>query len=282
MRLFGKPWVRRLLWRARAAEMRAGLHLPQMRLLWRLRVRRDVHESAFWLFRHLPPGGLFVDGGANIGQSAVSFRVANPACSVLSLEPNPWLELDLAFVGRILGDGFEYRILGIGSESSQETLYVPFVHDKPVAGEATLHPERLYSVPTRNRIRGFTGFEDFIVRPVATTIVRLDDLALSPVVVKLDLQGHELGALKGMAVTLRDCSPLLMLENNPQMAECVRYLAGFGYTPFTYEERRHRVVAGINRPFLHAFFLSQEHKGRLGRAGIIVDEVRGESVRWRS
>jgi hypothetical protein len=54
------------------------------------------------MFAHWPEDGLFLDVGANVGQSAMSFRIFNRQARILSIEPNPDLEPDLRIV-RLVG-----------------------------------------------------------------------------------------------------------------------------------------------------------------------------------
>ena len=62
---------------------------------------RRAHEPEFEMFRYLghQPGRVFLDIGANTGQSAMSFRIYDARTRIVSLEPNPALAPELEFVG---------------------------------------------------------------------------------------------------------------------------------------------------------------------------------------
>jgi Methyltransferase FkbM domain len=49
-------------------------------------------------------------------------------------------------------------------------------------------------------------------KPIEVEVRRLDDLALDPTFVKLDVQGHEHPALVGMAKTLERYGPPVLIE----------------------------------------------------------------------
>src|SRR5689334_3352621 len=53
--------------------------------------------------------GLFLDIGANIGRSAMTFRLLRPAAPILSIEPNPLLARDMSLLKRLLPH-FDYRL----------------------------------------------------------------------------------------------------------------------------------------------------------------------------
>ena len=96
---------------------------------WRLRRRFRqgiAHERDFLFFRHFEGSDrLFVDIGANLGQSALSFRLANRTCPILSFEPNPDMEHALCEVKRLLGDLFNFRMHGLGAATEAKREMAP-------------------------------------------------------------------------------------------------------------------------------------------------------------
>ena len=258
---------RRTGWLVRKALASAGLAgaATRMRLAaayW----ARVPHDPDFRFFARLDGApGLFVDGGANCGQSALSFRLFNRTFRVLSFEPNPLLERALAWTGRVLGPSFAYRMVGLASTTVERVLYVPIVDGVPITGEATFDERLLRDEPgTRRRIAAFAGTDALDVLRVPSRVVRLDDLELSPGAIKLDVQGEEIDALRGMLGTIARSRPVIMLENNLWIAEIRDVLREHGYRDFVYDPATDRVVEpGAARGTVNVFFLTERHRERL-------------------
>lgn len=192
------------------------------------------HDPDYRGFRSLAagrPAGLFLDLGANRGHSARGFAKLVPGWDVLSVEPNPLHEPSLRRLAQ-KDPRFRYRMAAIDGTSGQErTLYVPFFRGIPLhsAAAITLAEARggiELSFPGQaSRIR----YVEF--KTLTTTI---DDLGVVPQIVKFDIQGAELDALKGATHTLTVSSPDLLVEITFAEGSLIDYLAPFGYRPYVY------------------------------------------------
>jgi FkbM family methyltransferase len=235
--------------------------LERGRLIARM-MRELPHEVDFEFFGHFDgQDGLFVDIGANIGQSAISFRIFNRSYRVLSFEPNPMLEPDLRFTKMLLGRGFEYRMHGIGDRNGAATFFYPEVDGIALTQEGSVVPEELGDDPVfRSRLRATTGRENFTRRELRLQIERLDDQEVRPDIIKIDVQGAEAKAVLGMEETLKRSRPLLMIENGPGMKEVAQLLEGRGYgAPWYYHPPRGRLLpAAPDDQHLNLFFIPSE------------------------
>jgi FkbM family methyltransferase len=205
-------------------------------LTYRLRVPHDPDFAFFRNFRGRE--GLLVDVGANTGQSARSVRIFNRSLEVLSFEPNRLLEPELQATRRLLGPGFDYRMVGLGRREQTITLYCPMAGDTPLTPWATADRAAL----ERNRVH--------IEREVGTTINvssvpieirRFDDLGLHPLAVKIDVEGLELEVLQGMRETLQHDEPILMIECSANTPEVAALLSTFGYHTYEYNPRANTI-----------------------------------------
>lgn len=153
----------------------------------------------------LGPGDAFIDVGANHGSfSIVASRLVGPEGAVVAVEPQPRLA---GLVERSLAEnapGTDRRVLpfALADEPGTLCLHVP----PGSSGSATL----LSDVPEA------AGWEAYEV-PVR----RLDDVvdpASLPgrLVMKLDVEGAEVGVLRGGLGLLRARRPALLLEINPR------------------------------------------------------------------
>ena len=138
--------------------------------------------------------GTVVDGGANAGQFARASAETWPQAQVYSFEPLPALAATLRQNLRDLVPRVHIEEVALGASAGMVTFY-----------------ETPYSLQSSVLKPIGTAYEKIEVRQV-----RLDDLLgettlAQPVLLKLDLQGYELEALKG-AVGLLEKTDAILLE----------------------------------------------------------------------
>ncbi len=96
---------------------------------------------------------------------------------------------------------------------------------------------------------------DFELVHVDVDVIALDDLDLSPSIVKIDVEGFELSVLRGLERTIARCRPLLLLETPPDVFAVAEHLAGWGYQPYRWNDRA-RVMEPHRPPSTNVFFLT--------------------------
>jgi FkbM family methyltransferase len=196
------------------------------------------HEEDYHGFTQLAGGrrsGLFLDLGANRGHSARGFAKLVPGWDVLSVEPNPLHEPALKRMSE-RNSRFRYRMAAVDATTGSEvTLYMPVYRRMPLhsAAALTLAEAQAGAEVTFPR-------QARVIRYTQTTVrtVTIDDLGVTPQIIKFDIQGKELDALRGAARTLADSSPDLLVEVNLGAARLIEYLAGIGYAPYLYDRSR--------------------------------------------
>jgi FkbM family methyltransferase len=203
-----------------------------VRLLGRYLIRRP-HEPEFYALRRWKSRtGLFLDVGANMGQSALSFRIVNRHAPILSIEPNPALASHLRLVKRLI-PRYEYLCCAAGAEDGEATLYVPVWHGAPRTGFGSL---------LRNFAERGSGPSESAVAESTVPIRKLDELELEADFVKLDVEGGEAEALRGLVRTLERCRPILLVEANDRFAEVEAVLVPLAYRPYSYDVLGDRLV----------------------------------------
>jgi FkbM family methyltransferase len=242
--------------RAKVSLMRAPLlfELARRSVLLGRFLARKPHDPDFAAFGQLPLGsGIFLDVGANAGLSALSFRIFDKRTPVVSIEANPHHGRDLNWLRRWL-EPFEYRLVAAGDEPGELTLHVPFFRSIPLTGEASAaeHRDEDLAWWTRKHL-GTSDSSLLRIESVRVPAVPLDDLALDPAVVKIDVEGHELAVLRGLDATLRRCHPIILIEVSANYDEIVQQLAPYGYGSHYYDRATGRLVPG--RGVVNAFFL---------------------------
>ena len=246
----------KLMSRVRVAlASRPALYLGGRRVMELLRfAARRPHERDFAVFGLFPERtGLFLDVGANSGASALSFRLFNKRSPILSIEANPAHERSLDQVGKLIR-GFEYKLTAAGAEPGEITLWVPYYGDTPLTGEASVDRHSAED-PYWRAEHGAEG--KVSVRPITVPVMRLDDLALQPDFVKIDVEGAESAVIEGLDETLRRSRPVMLIETGHDTA-VAEQLAGLGYRSFVFDADTRTLSAWPGGDVQNLIFLPEE------------------------
>ncbi len=188
-----------------------------------------LHDRDFALVGRLPvrADDLFIDVGANRGQSILSLKRVRPDAAIVSFEPNPamfrWLEA--RFGGRA---GVRLVNVGLGRRAEWRTLYTPRYGGFAYDGLATFSAEAARAYLSPETLYGFDP-DRLTVEEAECETRTLDSFDLKPTFIKIDVEGLEHEVLAGGAFTLIANEPVLMVErfhDNPTLAPM---LASLGY-----------------------------------------------------
>ncbi len=173
-------------------------------MIFQLACDQGIYEAALsrLLSKTIRAGTMYMDVGANIGLLSVPVLATRPDCRVISIEASP---STLQYLRRTHATS-EY--------TARWTIVGKGVAD--ICGEATFYQ----SIPERGAMDGFrdTG-RSGEMRPVSVSVTTIDTIweklgypEIS--VIKLDIEGGEMAALKGAKQCLRANRPLVFLEWN--------------------------------------------------------------------
>ena len=221
--------------------------LPLLRIPKRLfqhysrKLRRIPHDNDFNALRHIPAlkSDLFLDIGANHGQSIASIRLFRPTVKLIAFEPNPTLAAKL---GKQLptDPNLEIRPFGLSSENGRFDLHVPVYNGWVYDGLASMHREEAQNWINPSTIYRFRPAL-LTLQSLSCAVQTLDAQNLSPTFLKIDVQGFEFEVVSGGLETIRRCNPIIMLED-------------FGPSPLSklIAELGYRVCAFENGGFVEA------------------------------
>ncbi|MDE1174126.1 MAG: FkbM family methyltransferase [Parvibaculaceae bacterium] len=178
-------------------------------------------ETSYWeptvqmpIRDYVRPGDVVFDVGANAGAlSMLMSRLVGPKGIVCSFEASP----------RII-DKTVYNLTTAGC-SNAHVYYRAVYHTSNEI--VTLYPGTHLNDSIYNDL-GAEGGAKYEVETLA-----LDDFIeatnLVPKLIKMDIEGAELDALKGMARLFEYSKPILILEGSPSDMRCHEYLTSKGY-----------------------------------------------------
>lgn len=218
-----------------------------------------IYDRDLLFVRQLAAHPLLIDVGANAGQSALCMAMLRADARIVSFEANARNVRDLAFVRRILGDRYSYHHIGLSDRNGSATLHVPVVGRTPVPGESSFLSQ--FDSSTEDRIGRITS-----VVAQRVSLRTLDSFQLRPAFVKIDVQGHELEVLRGMAATLVGCRPVLLLEMSFQFPDIREYLRTLDYVLCQYDHASGGLIPCERPEGINYFAAPHEHHALAGRA----------------
>lgn len=189
-------------------------------------------ERDFRALRLFPdqPDALYLDVGANRGQSTDAILMTTRRSRIQLFEPNPllWEKLERQYAGnpRVV-----IHKVGLGDAPSDQVLHIPFYKQWMFDGLSSFDEAKARNW-LKGRIFGFRD-EDLTVRKVPCHIRTLDDFQLDPFFLKLDIQGYEYQALRGAEATIRRSEPIVLLESPSD--EIFAFLKRCGYQHYAFK-----------------------------------------------
>jgi hypothetical protein len=145
-------------------------------------------------------------------------------------------------------------MVGAAEESCRKTLYVPMLGSYELPAESSLSRDDAMAVLNRLEAEGANASQ-LSLKEVAVDLRRIDDLELEPSFVKIDVEGAELGVLRGMRETIARSHPALMIERSERFQQAAELLGAEGYAPFAYDPETRRFSEYQGQQTVNVFFL---------------------------
>lgn len=181
----------------------------------------------------LQPGDCVMDIGANLGALTMPFAVqVGEKGSVFAFEPQP-LVARLLVANCAMNFFNQVQVINAAVGEARSTLTLPIMN---------YNADSNYGAADMRRLEELSATTDNVV---TVDIVALDDLFstdptnpnkpyIRPKLMKIDVEGMELGVLKGGAKLIAANKPILFVEcDRPDTApELISYIREIGYTPY--------------------------------------------------
>jgi len=208
------------------------------------------HDFRVIKFLKTHPGEVLCDIGCNRGQSIESFLIFNRDCQIIAFEPNP-ITFEKARAKYEGNSQITIHNVGLSAERSRQTLFIPKYRATYFDELASFDSVSARSWFSGDRIIGF-DHRLVLLAEFPCELTTFDDYALSPIFIKIDVQGYETKVLQGAWSTLTRVKPILLIENDEHSsAETVSGLLGsIGYQPHRFDgEKLHRNEFGSPNTF---------------------------------
>jgi len=204
-------------------------------------VDERIAEHGYWetelsreLIKYLQKGSVFLDVGANIGyHSLFAASFLKGSGKVYSFEP-------ISYLCKQLQDSIALNII----ENIEVCNFGVAEND----GEAVIHM-RAENIGASTLLT-FPKIEKFDIKDTEKVAIKKLDSFLGEDakvdVIKIDVEGYELEALRGAASILRNNHPVIFMEFSPVVyvqdyaskpLELIGFLKGFGYSFFSLDEK---------------------------------------------
>jgi FkbM family methyltransferase len=238
---------------------------------WHHRSQTEPHEEDFAIFRHLAGRNeCFVDLGANIGNSVVSFRLLNPEAPIVSFEPAFWLEPALRYLQKH-DPALTYHMVGLGERPARVPFYIPALDRRPDFYLASMVWTR-FEEPRLTHVKELMHAQPgqhFAVCEVEVEVGRLDDYRLAPTIIKVDVEDWEPEALHGSAETVAAHRPLVLVEGANRRPEIVTFFREQRYQFCVREGDQLRAADGPTAAS-NGFYVAAERSAEYRNRGLLV------------
>ncbi len=171
-----------------------------------------VHEPDFNAFKLICEDRpqLFLDIGANVGMSALSFFTLKPNSQVISFEPNP---INYPYLDRLSNkfENFQYMKVGLGDKPGVIDFYYPVYNGREMTALGSYDYQKAQSWLNEDTIYFFDA-DKLKVKKITVNVKTLDSFQLQPEFIKIDVEGFEYQVLLGSKETIKNNRPILLIE----------------------------------------------------------------------
>ena len=165
------------------------------------------------------PGAVFLDIGANIGAYGITMAAQDHIAQVHAFEPNPDCAVELRKNAELNSLSHKFVVSQLALSDAEGTA--DFARTTTYGGDAGLRHTHLFA----DRIQQVTKVQ-------TRTLDAYWSERTGPIVIKIDVEGHEHCVIEGAKQVLERCTGCLQVEihdQNPSKADTLALLADLGW-----------------------------------------------------
>jgi FkbM family methyltransferase len=205
---------------------------------WVIKYLGILPEDDFYLVAHFTPepNEVFIDVGANRGDMTLCL-LQNKELSnkIIAFEPNGSIFKHTANRTFVRANPrINLLNVGLGNSEGTLTLFTPQYRNWVFDGLSSFSFESASDWLKNGMWRYNENLQT--IQKHECVVKRLDSYNFKPYFIKIDVEGFEFEVLKGAEFTIRNHSPLLLVEDITQ--EIKDWLGAFGYRFFGFDKNR--------------------------------------------
>jgi Methyltransferase FkbM domain len=135
-------------------------------------------------------------------------------------------------------------------------MYVPVYRNLPLSGEASFYRDQAIGNYWVLEQVGVRSTDAVRLIELQVEVKRLDDLALRPAFIKIDVQGFESKVVAGLRRTIMVSRPVLLLERSGCDDALHGQLADIGYAAYVYRPAQNTFEPYRDQSAQNLFFLT--------------------------
>ena len=181
-------------------------------------------EDGFEILKYVSPVDSdfpALDIGSNDGTSIQIMRHFIPNIKIVAFDP--------VIEPRVKPYGLTFWNVGVSSKKTKTKIFVPRIRGQLLSQYSSIDRLNVFSEISKDFgiNQGDVTLEERTIETIA-----IDSLDLEPFFIKIDIEGHELEALKGMRQTITKFRPIVLSEVSTQMAwdQIDAWLNSVGYS----------------------------------------------------
>lgn len=200
------------------------------------KLRRQPHDPDFNALKFIRDDipGCYIDVGANQGQSIESIRLFRPRAQIHAFEANPILAEKLLKRYSMQGN-IQVIPYGLSDCEQTSTLHLPIYKKFQYDGLASFDKDSAVNWLSADTVYWFSP-KDLHIEEVSCHTKRLDGFKLSPVFIKIDVQGYEYNVVKSGIETIKEYEPILMIEDFFRSEPLANLLRDIGYQQYRFSK----------------------------------------------
>lgn len=181
-------------------------------------------------------GGLVIDAGANRGHCAITILSQSKQLSVCSFEPNFAMHKALEYIHKKYPSRFAYHLCGLGQHKQTRKLHIPVCGSEDLSSNASFRRSEFDKDYVQERLAKEVGqnYEAVSFKYENVAVETLDSFGLSPIAIKVDVEGLEKEVLQGAHNTIQNYRPMILIEMN-NLDEFLPLLEAMDYLFFSYD-----------------------------------------------